>query len=113
MSQQQDVIDILTHDRREAERMFAELESLQGDKTEQACTRRKDLTDQVTIELVRHSLAEQADVYPAVKKGQRKRSRTRQGRVRGGGNHDEAPRAAGAGRSEVRDRARDTDAGSS
>lgn len=67
-SQQQDVVDILTHDHREVERMFAELESLHGQETEQARTRRKDLTDQVTIELVRHSVAEEADVYPAVKK---------------------------------------------
>ena len=67
-SQQQDVIDVLTHDHREVERMFAELESLHGQETEQARARRKDLTDQVTIELVRHSVAEEADVYPAVKK---------------------------------------------
>ncbi|MGW0176350.1 hemerythrin domain-containing protein [Rhodococcus sp. NPDC003322] len=67
-TQQQDVIDILTHDHREVERMFAELEALHGQETEQARTRRKDLTDQVTIELVRHSVAEEADVYPAVKK---------------------------------------------
>ncbi len=65
---QRDVIEVLTHDHREVERMFAELEALHGIETHEARQRRKDLTDQVTIELVRHSVAEEADVYPAVKK---------------------------------------------
>ncbi|MFF0818606.1 hemerythrin domain-containing protein [Rhodococcus sp. NPDC003318] len=67
-TEQRDVIEVLTHDHREVERMFAELESLHGQTSEEARARRKDLTDQVTIELVRHSVAEEADVYPAVKK---------------------------------------------
>src|SRR5574340_892906 len=66
--QQHDVIEILTHDHREVERMFAELESLAGAGTDAQRSRRKDLVDQVTIELVRHSVAEEAEVYPAVKK---------------------------------------------
>ncbi|MBH0122253.1 hemerythrin domain-containing protein [Rhodococcus sp. CX] len=65
---ERDVIEVLTHDHREVERMFAELEALHGIGTDEARQRRKDLTDQVTIELVRHSVAEEADVYPAVKK---------------------------------------------
>lgn len=65
---QRDVIEVLTHDHREVERMFAELEALHGVGTDEARQRRRDLTDQVTIELVRHSVAEEADVYPAVKK---------------------------------------------
>lgn len=65
--QQRDVIEILTHDHREVERMFAQLESLQGATSEPERGRRKDLVDQVTIELVRHSVAEEAEVYPAVK----------------------------------------------
>jgi hypothetical protein len=46
--------------------MFAELESLRGEVTEEALSRRKELTDQVTIELVRHSVAEEVLVYPKV-----------------------------------------------
>jgi hemerythrin superfamily protein len=65
--QQRDVIEILTHDHREVEQMFAELESLQGAAGDEARKRRKDLVDQVTIELVRHSVAEEAEVYPRVK----------------------------------------------
>jgi hypothetical protein len=38
--------------------MFAELESLPGASTEEAKARRKEPTEQVTIELVRHSVAE-------------------------------------------------------
>lgn len=65
--QQRDVIEILTHDHREVEAMFVELESLQGVGGEGNESRRKDLVDQVTIELVRHSVAEEDEVYPAVK----------------------------------------------
>jgi hypothetical protein len=60
---QRDVIEVLEHDHREVEQMFAELESLRGASTEDAKSRRKALTEQVTIELVRHSVAE---VYPQV-----------------------------------------------
>ncbi|NGP05726.1 hemerythrin domain-containing protein [Rhodococcus sp. 14C212] len=66
--QQRDVIEVLTHDHREVERMFAELEGLDDSGGETARARRKDLVDQVTIELIRHSVAEEAEVYPAVKK---------------------------------------------
>ena len=48
--------------------MFAELESLRGASTEEAKSRRKDVTEQVTIELVRHSVAEEVIVYPRVAK---------------------------------------------
>ena len=64
--QQRDVIEVLEHDHREVEQMFAELESLRGASTEEAKSRRKALTDQVTIELVRHSVAEEVLVYPPV-----------------------------------------------
>ena len=67
MSQdRRDVIEVLTHDHREVEQMFAELESLRGATGAAQRTRRKDLVDQVTIELVRHSVAEEAEVYPRV-----------------------------------------------
>jgi hypothetical protein len=39
--------------------MFAELESVRGADTDEAKARPKDLADQVTIELVRHSVAEE------------------------------------------------------
>ena len=64
--QQRDVIEILEHDHREVEEMFAELETLRGASTDEARSRRKALTEQVTIELVRHSVAEEVLVYPPV-----------------------------------------------
>jgi hemerythrin superfamily protein len=65
--EQRDVIEILTHDHREVEQMFTELEGLVGMNDEASRQRRKDLVDQATIELVRHSIAEEAEVYPRVK----------------------------------------------
>ena len=64
--QQRDVIEVLEHDHREVEEMFSELESLRGASTDEAKSRRKELTEQVTIELVRHSVAEEVLVYPKV-----------------------------------------------
>jgi hemerythrin superfamily protein len=64
--QQRDVIEVLEHDHREVEEMFSELESLRGASTDEARERRRTLTDQVTIELVRHSVAEEVLVYPLV-----------------------------------------------
>jgi hemerythrin-like domain-containing protein len=66
--EQRDVIEILEQDHREVEQMFAELESLRGAATEEAKSRRKTVTEQVTIELVRHSVAEEVLVYPQVEK---------------------------------------------
>jgi hemerythrin superfamily protein len=65
--QQRDVIEVLTQDHREVEQMFTELESLRGAGSDADRARRKELTEQVVIELVRHSVAEEAEVYPAVK----------------------------------------------
>jgi hemerythrin superfamily protein len=64
---QRDVIEILTHDHRQVEEMFGQLEVLAGKNDEPSLRRRKDLVDQVTIELIRHSVAEEAEVYPKVK----------------------------------------------
>jgi hemerythrin superfamily protein len=64
--EQRDVIEVLEHDHREVEEMFQELESLRGASTDEAKQRRKELADQVTIELVRHSVAEEVLVYPHV-----------------------------------------------
>src|SRR3954449_6524238 len=66
VEQESDVIEILEQDHREVEEMFKELESLRGAATDDAQARRKALTDQVTIELVRHSVAEEVLVYPKV-----------------------------------------------
>jgi hemerythrin-like domain-containing protein len=66
--EQRDVIEVLEHDHREVEEMFAELESLRGASTEEAKSRRKAVAEQVTIELVRHSVAEEVLVYPQVEK---------------------------------------------
>lgn len=64
--QQRDVIEILVHDHREVEEMFKELEGLRGASSSDDIERRKQLTDRVTIELVRHSVAEEVLVYPEV-----------------------------------------------
>src|SRR4051812_49872197 len=63
--EQRDVIEVLEHDHREVEQMFQELESLRGASSEEDQKRRKELTEDVTIELVRHSVAEEVLVYPA------------------------------------------------
>ncbi|MPY57568.1 hemerythrin domain-containing protein [Streptomyces spongiae] len=56
------VIDELVTDHREVEEFFGRIEGLPpGDKD------RKVVADQVTIELVRHSVAEEAYLYPAVR----------------------------------------------
>ena len=64
--QQRDVIEVLEHDHREVEEIFAELETLRGAATDETRSRRKHLTEQVTTELVRHSVAEEVIVYPHV-----------------------------------------------
>ncbi|HWC09714.1 MAG TPA: hemerythrin domain-containing protein [Acidimicrobiales bacterium] len=66
--QQRDVIEILEHDHREVEEMFAELEALAGASDAGSRVRRRQRMRQVTIELVRHSVAEETEVYPAVEK---------------------------------------------
>jgi hemerythrin superfamily protein len=65
--EQRDVIDILTTDHREVEAMFTELETLMETRSGTDDELRKDLVDQITIELVRHSVAEEVAVYPKVK----------------------------------------------
>lgn len=62
-----DVIDVLTHDHREVEQIFAQLEQLRGSTDHVEHQRRKELVDSAIIELVRHSVAEEAEVYPRVK----------------------------------------------
>ncbi len=57
-----DIIQELTTDHREVEEMFREIEGLPVGEH-----RRKELADQATIELVRHSIAEEEHLYPAVR----------------------------------------------
>jgi hemerythrin superfamily protein len=66
--EQRDVIEILTTDHREVEEMFGELETLMQAPGGGDGERRKDLADQITIELVRHAVAEEVAVYPEVKR---------------------------------------------
>jgi hemerythrin superfamily protein len=56
------VIQELTTDHREVEEIFGRIEMLPPGSGD-----RKDLADQATIELVRHSVAEEAYLYPAVR----------------------------------------------
>lgn len=58
-----DVVDILVADHREVEALFVELETGQG-----TLERRRQLVDVVIAELVRHSVAEEAYVYPIARK---------------------------------------------
>ncbi|WP_030234855.1 hemerythrin domain-containing protein [Streptomyces sp. NRRL S-350] len=56
------VINELMTDHREVEEMFARIQALPvGDE------RRRDVADEFTIELVRHSVAEEQYLYPAVR----------------------------------------------
>jgi hemerythrin superfamily protein len=59
----ENVIAVLTLDHREVEEMFAQLEvpGLDPEK-------RRDIADDLIIELVRHSVAEEQYLYPAVRK---------------------------------------------
>ncbi|MFI6789658.1 hemerythrin domain-containing protein [Nonomuraea sp. NPDC050383] len=61
--EQRDVITVLVTDHREVEQVFAELETMIGAIGERPQT----LAEQVVIELVRHSVAEEAYLYPAVR----------------------------------------------
>ncbi|MEE1938895.1 hemerythrin domain-containing protein [Streptomyces sp. TRM 70361] len=57
-----DIIQELTTDHREVEELFGKIEALpMGDE------RRKEYADEAVIELVRHSIAEEQYLYPAVR----------------------------------------------
>lgn len=56
------VIEELTADHREVEEIFARIQPMTGQGQEL-----RDLVDEVTIELVRHSVAEEQYLYPAVR----------------------------------------------
>lgn len=57
-----DVIELLEHDHREVEQMFAEYEKATSKEEKET------LRDRIIIELVRHSEAEEQAVYPLVRK---------------------------------------------
>ncbi|MFD9893482.1 hemerythrin domain-containing protein [Amycolatopsis sp. NPDC059027] len=58
-----DLVSVITEDHRAVERVFTELET--GTSSPE---QRKDLTDHVIAELVRHSVAEEQFMYPAARK---------------------------------------------
>jgi hemerythrin superfamily protein len=62
MAEKRDMIDVLVHDHREVEAMFTELE-----RPDVAPQRQRELVDQVIIELVRHSVAEEQYLYPTTR----------------------------------------------
>ena len=57
-----DVIELLEHDHREVEEMFAEFDAATTAEDKRA------ITDKLIIELVRHSEAEEQAVYPLMAK---------------------------------------------
>ena len=65
---QRDVVDLLSADHREFERIFQQLEGLRGATDEASVRRKRELVDEVTIGLVKHSVAEETQVYPRVEK---------------------------------------------
>ena len=65
---ERDVVDVLSADHREFDRIFTELEGLRGRGEPDALTRKRELVDEVTIGLVKHSVAEETQVYPRVAK---------------------------------------------
>jgi hemerythrin superfamily protein len=65
---QRDVVDLLSADHREFDRIFGELEQLAGRSGEDIVKRKRELVDEVTIGLVKHSVAEETQVYPRVEK---------------------------------------------
>ena len=65
---QRDVVDLLSDDHREFERTFQMLEDLRGKADPTSVQRKRELVDEVTIGLVKHSVAEETQVYPRVEK---------------------------------------------
>jgi hemerythrin-like domain-containing protein len=65
---QRDVVDVLTADHREFDRIFTELEGLRHRTGSDVLKRKRELVDEVTIGLVKHSVAEETQVYPRVEK---------------------------------------------
>ena len=66
--EERDVVNVLSADHREFDRIFRELEQLFGRSGEDVLKRKRELVDEVTIGLVKHSVAEETQVYPRVEK---------------------------------------------
>src|SRR5215510_13727282 len=58
---QQDIVDDIITDHREVEEVFGEIEKGAGGN-------KRDLVDHVIVELVRHSVAEEQDLYPVARR---------------------------------------------
>jgi hemerythrin superfamily protein len=58
----EDVIEILARDHREVENMFVEFTEATDPRE------RRRITDDITIELIRHAIAEEMHLYPAVRR---------------------------------------------
>ena len=65
---QRDVVDLLAADHREFDAVFTQLEALLGRTGPEDLERKRELVDEVTIGLVKHSVAEETQVYPEVQK---------------------------------------------
>lgn len=65
---QRDVVDLLAADHREFDAMFTQLEALLGRTGPDDLRRKRELVDEVTIGLVKHSVAEETQVYPKIEK---------------------------------------------
>ena len=65
---ERDVVDLLSADHREFDAIFTQLEGLLGQTDPDALRRKRELVDEVTIGLVKHSVAEETQVYPRVEK---------------------------------------------
>ena len=65
---QRDVVDLLSADHREFDALFTQLEALIGRSGADDLRRKRELVDEVTIGLVKHSVAEETQVYPKVEK---------------------------------------------
>lgn len=63
MSTQTDVVTFLTHQHREVDALFEQLEKLAGSVSDEA----ESIAEQVVISLVKHSVAEEIYLYPAVR----------------------------------------------
>lgn len=63
---ERDVVELLSADHREFDRIFTELEGLFGQRDPDVLRRKRALVDEVTIGLVKHSVAEETQVYPTV-----------------------------------------------
>jgi hypothetical protein len=62
------VVELLSADHREFDRIFRELEQLMGSTDPDVLARKRALVDEVSIGLVKHSVAEETQVYPRVQK---------------------------------------------